>query len=42
VLTMEGPAHLSKFRNFNRVSHPRKIARPPAQNKVTGVVERLD
>jgi hypothetical protein len=41
VFTTESPAYLSKFRNLDRVSHPQKIARPPRQDQITVVVERL-
>ena len=40
VLTVESPAHFSKFRNANRVSHVQKIARPLVQDQITVVVER--
>jgi hypothetical protein len=40
VLTVKSPAYFTKFRNFNRVSHAHKIARPREQDQITVVVER--
>ena len=40
VLTVESPAYFCTFRNFNRVSHAQKIARPRLQDQITVVVER--
>jgi hypothetical protein len=40
VLTVESSAYSGKFRNFNRVSHADKIARPREQDQITVVVER--